>query len=148
MNHFQVKSILSILLILATCTMLHVNCSGVNGSNDLKLRLFGIRQKPSKKEQIIMSLIQENRRELNRMFERQRKREQDKMRRVEEKRRLIFMTYLGSRVSGSFLNDFTSSGRFFGRGRWAASLRNDFILIKTIYAGLALKIRQFNVSLF
>ena len=55
MNHFQVKSILSILLILATCTMLHVNCSGVNGSNDLKLRLFGIRPKPSKKEQIIMS---------------------------------------------------------------------------------------------
>ena len=93
--------------------MLHVNCSGVNGSNDLKLRLFGIRPKPSKKEQIIMSLIQENRRELNRMFERQRNREQDKMRRVEEKRRLIFMTYLGSRVSGSFLNDFTSSGRFF-----------------------------------
>ena len=62
MNHFQVKSILSILLILATCTLLHVNCSGVNGSNDLKLRLFGIRPKPSKKEQIIMSLIQENRR--------------------------------------------------------------------------------------
>ena len=33
------------------------------------------------------------------------------------------------------------------RKRWAAPLRNDFILIKTIYAGSALKIRQFNVSL-
>ena len=33
------------------------------------------------------------------------------------------------------------------RKRWAAPLRNDFILIKTKYAGSALKIRQFNASL-
>ena len=31
--------------------------------------------------------------------------------------------------------------------RWAAPLRNDFILIKTIYAGSALKIRQNYASL-
>ncbi len=111
MKNFQVKSIFSIILIVI-CLMPSVICSGFNDSNDLKLRLFGIRPKPSKKEQIIMSLINENRKEINKMFERQREREQDKMRRVEEKRRLIFMTYLGSRVSSSFLTDFTSSGRF------------------------------------
>ena len=107
MNNIQVNSLYLIILI-ATCNMIHVNCS----SNELKLRLLGIIPKPSINEQIITSLIKENRREIKRMFEMQRKREQEKMRRVEEKRRLIFMTYLGSRVSGSFLKDFTSSGRF------------------------------------
>ena len=33
------------------------------------------------------------------------------------------------------------------RKRWAAPLKNDFFLIKNVYAGSALKIRQFNVSL-
>jgi hypothetical protein len=90
----------------------------VNGNliDSVHLRSFGIKPKPNPKTQMLYKLILEKKRQTYIEKESRRKKEQEEKHREEmkreEERRRIFQTYLARRVAGSFLYDFTYSGRF------------------------------------
>jgi hypothetical protein len=82
----------------------------------VNLRSFGLKPRPNPKTQMIYKLIWAKKRQTNKERESQKKKEQEEKHREEmrreEERRNIFKAYLARRVAGSFLNDFTYTGRF------------------------------------
>ena len=104
------------IVILLVCVALELRLVKGYSIDSVNLRSFGLKPKPNPKTQMLYKLIWAKKRQTNREREIQKQREQEEKHRAEmrreEERRNVFRAYLASRVAGSFLNDFTYTGRF------------------------------------
>jgi hypothetical protein len=84
-------------------------------TTNLKVRTFGLKPK-QKPNSVTQKLILDKKLKLKQYIVNKWRIEQEKklneQRRVEDERRRIFKNIFMSRISGSFLNDFTNIGRF------------------------------------